>query len=143
MQVKHLFTLILIGLLASYSSQSLAQCSANDPNSHELENATSEDIVYEAFFVNPANPCTVLYTQKGQLNGCSAICLIPKTGSEVVVAIEVSQNGSTFIAGNNGACATYSYTVGGADDYTCPSGTTLTTMTLKYSSWVGGTVYEP
>lgn len=142
MRIKHLLTLAIIGLMASYANQSVAQCDPNHPNSHELENATAEDITWEAFFVNPANPCTILYTQKGTLNSCSAICLIPKTGSEVVVAIEVSQNGSTFIAGNNGACSTYSYTATGATESPCPSGTAMT-MTLKYNGWISGTVYEP
>lgn len=140
MRIKHLLTLAIIGLMASYANQSMAQCDPNHPNSHELENATAEDIAWEAYFVNPANPCTILYTQKGTLNSCSAICLIPKTGSEVVVAIEVSQNGSTFTAGQTGC--SYSATATGAIESPCPSGTAIT-MTLKYNGWINGTVYEP
>lgn len=141
MQVRNLFPLIVIGLLASFSNQSMAQCSPFDPNSHELENATSNDIVYEAFCVNPANPCTILYSIKGTLNGCSAVCIIPKTGSEVVVAVKVIQNGTMATAGQTGC--SYTATAAGATDYTCPNGGTPTAMTLKYNGYTAGTVYEP
>lgn len=139
MRIKHFLTLAIIGLMASYANQSMAQCDPNHSNSHELENASAEDIVYEAYVVNPANPTTVLYSIKGTLNSCSAVCLIPNSGTEAIVGIQVTQNGSSFTAGN--ICC-YSTSATGANESPCPSGT-ATTMTLTYNGYVAGTVYEP
>jgi len=95
------FKLLTLGFLsicfAITSLTASAQCSASDPNSHEIENATNQVISYKVWIADGSNPCGAVYKVSGTVNACSAKCIIPNNSTDMVVAVEINAN-STYYA---------------------------------------------
>lgn len=136
------FKLLTLGFLslcfALTSLTASAQCSAGDPNSHEIENATNQVISYKVWIADGSSPCGAVYKVSGTINACSAKCIIPNNSTDMVVAVEINANSTYYADGL--ACQIVPAGSTTAQPI-CTSGSLP--VTISFNGPVAGTTFEP